>query len=243
MTRIIQIQETAVQGVNRPVRCVADDGAAYWCKGHQSGYAILMREWISGCLASSLGLPIPQFELIVCDFELSNAWVEAGKVSNETREGLVVPLMNIVFGSKEVANAIDMRTCPSNPDPDELKTQAAIYLFDRIIRNSDRTEGNSNVLMQGESDKGFFIIDHSNALAEDFNEESFMTSHLFRDSWAKCTAETRQTIMDQFKATITEAAIQSAWNEMPDVWQDQADAVNMAVDTVKDIVLEGIGAL
>ena len=243
MKYITEIRKVSKQGVNHPFECVADDGAVYWCKGLQSGFLILINEWIAGTIAQALNLPIPAFEHLICDARLSDAWARASMNSNEFCERLSSPHMNIVFGSRGVSNVLDVRDASDVARLINTKLQASIYLFDNITQNIDRTSGNSNILLKTGKDEGVFIIDHSNAFSLDFDRSEFRRSHIFANSWVQCSNQDKEDIIGFFKSTITRQVIETAWNSLPEVWLDESISDKISLELVEELIMHNVEAL
>ena len=236
MKSIKQILRISEQGVNRPVRCVADDGNFYWCKGLQSGYMVIVNEWIAGSIAKRLNLPIPEIEPLFCSAELSEEWVNAGKMDNDIRERLSSSSMNVVFASKEVPHALDLRNLTGFEDLSTCTLFTAIYLFDKLVRNTDRTDDNSNILLNDYVNKTIFIIDHSNAFSPDFSDKEFCKTHIFRNSYAACPQALHDEIVRGFRKELTREFVESIWKEMPDVWQEGTGYRNLTLDSLQDTI-------
>ena len=195
-------------------------------------------EWICGCIAQSLNLPIPPFCPLICSPELSDAWVNSGRGC----ERLSSPFMRVVFGSMEVPSAVDVRDVANLDGVSDAEQMAAIYLFDKVIQNIDRTEENSNILLKFGEHQGFYIIDHSNAFTRKFDTADFSRTHLFRDAFASCSEETRRRLIQQFKERVNQGVINRSWDGMPSEWQDDLSD-DLDLSSVNDIVLRGVGKL
>ena len=236
MKSITHILKVSEQGVNRPVRCMADDGNYYWCKGLQSGYTVIVNEWVAGSIAKRLGLPIPEFEPLFCSEALSEEWVNAGKSDNDIRERLSSSSMNVVFASKEIPYPFDVRNVTGIENAASRRLFATIYLFDRLVKNTDRTDYNSNILRSGSSNDALYIIDHSNAFSPDFKDDEFCDLHIFRNSYTACTATLRKEIIEKFCKELTQEFVTSVWDEMPDVWKEEFGPHSLTLDLLQDTI-------
>ncbi|WOG27749.1 hypothetical protein P6910_24910 [Endozoicomonas sp. 8E] len=63
--------------------------------------------------------------------------------------------------------------------PEQLQND--VLVFDRWIRNEDRTRGNTNLLWAPREDR-LVIIDHNLAFDPDFTGESFFKYHVFNSA-------------------------------------------------------------
>ncbi|MBQ2630769.1 MAG: hypothetical protein IJG13_13930 [Kiritimatiellae bacterium] len=167
MRRIESILKISEQGVSRPFLCKDDNGDVRWCKGSHTGFRSLLSEWICGRLASEIGLPIPPFEI----FKLARidfcAW---SSVQNAVVPNLVTETNQYVFGSLNVEGCKDVLEPGADLGHIDFKTLAKIYWFDELIHNTDRTDFNSNLLVNG----SVYIIDHNNAFDPGFNKACFL---------------------------------------------------------------------
>lgn len=229
--------------MNHPFECIADDDDVYWCKGLQSGFLVLIKEWIAGTIARALSLPLPPFEPLVCDVRLSEAWAHASISRNEFCERLSSHDMNIVFGSRGVPMALDVRDTSDVARVVDTKMQASIYLFDGVIQNTDRTSGNSNILLQTGKDERLFIIDHSNALSLNFDKTEFRRTHIFAQSWSLCPMEDKESIVGLFKEVITSQLIKAAWCAMPEVWLDESVSDKINFELIEGLIMQNVEAL
>ena len=243
MKYITEIRKVSEQGVNHPFECVADDGYIYWCKGLQSGFQVLINEWIAGTIAQVLNLPIPTFDQLICDARLSDAWARVSANKNAFCERLSSPHMNVVFGSKGVPNVLDVRNASDVSRLADLKLQASIYLFDRVTQNIDRTCGNSNILFKTGQDEGVFIIDHSNAFSLNFDKSEFQRSHIFAGAWALCSERDKEDIISLFKETITHEVVETAWNSLPEVWLDESVSDKISLELIEGLVIQNLEAI
>ena len=64
----VQINEVirrSKQGVTFPFLCRSENGQHYFAKGSGVGKFGLRAEWLGGCLARALGLPVPDFDQVI----------------------------------------------------------------------------------------------------------------------------------------------------------------------------------
>lgn len=174
---ITEITERPPTGVSsRPFRCLGEDGFGYYVKLGTALPDEKIAEWMFGFLASELGLPTPIGAIVLVDEELSrNAVLDTSEFGH-----------GIGYGSREVAAAHDLTA----PDAEGIETSlmAETLLFDWWILNEDRKlgqfGGNPNILIS--SEKEISLIDHGNAMDQDFDPDAFFEDHAFRqirDYW------------------------------------------------------------
>ena len=102
--------------------------------------------WICACIARRLGLPVPDFAILKLDVAMFRQW--RGYQENPVTE-IVTDFNQYVFTS------LDAEGCKDVVDPkfDLLHIDkvllAKVFLFDRLIGNTDRTDFNSNLLVNG----------------------------------------------------------------------------------------------
>lgn len=174
--QIVEVQGPSVQGMSRPYKCIAEDGALYYVKGQQTNRASLWKEWISAQLAVSLGLPLPPFALLQVDetllAELPREWRDIGAMP--------------AFGSRHHDSATWFESNLIEKVPPAV--QQAVFVFDWWVRNSDRLSGNTNLLWDAEGQK-LVVIDHNQAFDPDFDAQEFCQDHVFAAQWAAIHAD------------------------------------------------------
>lgn len=219
MLEIREIIRASSQGVTVPVLCKGDDGALYWCKGDQAGLASCRNEWVCGCLAKALNLSIPKFDIAKVPWELFVAWrnlaVDVPPLIKESNP--------YVFASRHVEDAKDIVSVREIKDVDE-SDQVKIFLFDEFIRNVDRTDSNSNLLVTAA--KQWYVIDHNLSYAENFDRPSFVSDHLFKNSIHGEAYRVKDAFLARIKEVFTVDFLESVWSEMPNSWvsDDAAEA-------------------
>lgn len=201
--------------------CRADDGFVYWCKGWQAGVDALRKEWICANLAELLKLPIAGFAVLECRMELAQAWVDIDikGAGSDRHELLARNDMKHVFGSKNLGTVNDMRNEKEIAGVEFENTKLRIALFDELIQNLDRSEGNSNILFMADSFQEFKIIDHGDALLKEFSRGDLMERHIFRRVYTEAGVEKRNGVREEFSALINRSKINEIWNAMPDDWK------------------------
>lgn len=218
MKQVCQIIRILDQGATKPILCKAEDGEVYCCKGINAGYAALCREWVCANIARVLRLPIPEFEILDVPLKLFENWnnVKGGNAPMLVNSGChYVFGSRIVSGVKDVLNANDLRTKKV-----DVCTMGRILMFDRMIRNCDRTDWNSNLLMTVDRSPFIYIIDHNLAFDKSFNRGEFMRTHIFRDFYSDVTQEDSDGFRKDVLRIIGNRFVPEVKSQMPEVWLD-----------------------
>ena len=218
MKQVTQIIRILQQGVTSPILCKTFDGVEYCCKGVHAGFATLCKEWICANIARHLQLPIPEFEILDVPLRLFETWNSA-KGGNAPR--LVNSGCPYVFGSRIVGDVKDVL------NSNELKakrvdvgTMGRILMFDRMIRNCDRTDWNSNLLMTSSRFPLIYIIDHNSAFDKSFDRDEFMRNHILRDFYSSTSQEDRDGFRTDAMKFVDDGLLSDVKSQMPDVWLD-----------------------
>lgn len=206
MLQIQTITGRSTQGVTEPFLCTASDGMEYFVKGIHATRASQINEWISGNIALSLGLPVAPFELLEVGEELYE----------ELPRELQAIGLGACFGSQAQKGCTLLeRTDIPNIDP-ELRLKIAA--FDWLIRNEDRTIGNSNLLYRA-GNKSLIVIDHNCAFDTAFNADNFLSNHIFAsDIQPVFTDWILQAEMETWLAPAL-PAYQNACHNLPTEWR------------------------
>lgn len=232
MKQIISILRRSKQGVSQPFLCQDETGTNWWCKGQLSGTQSQRYEWICAHLARLLALPVPDFDIMEVPVALSDLWQRAHPEFNGQ---FVLPSNPYVFASRCVPACRDLSATSPFLDRGDRNLQARIFVFDRFIRNTDRTDGNSNVLVDIVDESAIHVIDHNGAFDPAFDETAFRTGHVFREAFRELPAEERsQLVGDAFQSLAT-FDLDSVWNEMPGPWIDEI-TTGLTADGIRGIL-------
>lgn len=228
MRMIASILKISEQGMSKPYLCNDDRGGIRWCKGNHTGVRSLISEWICAKLAREIGLPIPAFEIFKLDVGLFNEW----KLSHgESVPELVTESNQYVFGSLNVENCKDV----FNPEEDAAHIDKAVFAkifhFDELIHNTDRTDFNSNLLVNG----NVYVIDHNNAFDPGFDRAVFSGEHILRGYVGEYSPDA---VADQVGGLVRHGFLDEVWHEMPEAWIDVGEMV-LPLETIRGIILEG----
>lgn len=227
-----QIVGVSDQGVSRPYRCYDENGVLRWCKGNHTGLKSVMSEWVCGRLARCLGLPVPPCDILRLEPKTFESW---RRNRGESLPQLVTEANPFVFASTNVENAKDVYDIERDLHCDSPELLARICLFDELVRNTDRTDYNSNLL----SNAGVHIIDHNNAFDPGFDPDVFAREHVLRRFRAAADAELVAEFRELVRKTVTEALLDEIWSEMPAEWTDVGEGV-LPLDRVKGILLKEV---
>lgn len=230
MQRIESILKVSEQGVSRPFLCRDETGGVRWCKGSHTGFRSLVSEWICARLAREINLPVPNFGIFRLDCRDFCLW---RKMQNADVPDLVTEVNPFVFGSLNVENCKDVLDSRADLGHIDPKILARIYWFDKLIHNTDRTDYNSNLLANG----GVYIIDHNNAFDPTFNEDEFSGEHILRDYRKVISVREVAALKERVCGLVQGSFLDSAWNEMPDVWADVGEAV-LSLDMIRRVITE-----
>lgn len=165
---VIEIIRRINEGSTKPYLCKCDDGQLYILKSKPSmPPKNLLAEFISGCLASDIGLPLPDFKIVFVPEELVEY---SPDLQREISPGHA-------FASLYIDGAVALTFIQSrNESIIPIEQQKLIYVFDRLVLNADRTltdkGGNVNILYDVGNDK-YYLIDHNLSFDQNVGPEDF----------------------------------------------------------------------
>lgn len=232
--QIHQVVRISDQGVSRPYQCYDENGVLRWCKGNHTGLRSVMSEWICARVARRLGLPVPPCDILRLDPALFRAWCDC---RGERLPQLVTDANPFVFASVNVEDAKDVIDVERDLHCDDPVLLARICLFDELVRNTDRTDDNANLL----SNAGVHVIDHNNAFDPSFDRETFLREHVLRRYRVAAGDVVVSSFFDEVRQTVTSAFLDEVWFEMPTAWTESGGAT-LTLAAVKGIILTGEGS-
>lgn len=219
MKCVKEIISRSKQGITKPFKCKASDGAIYWCKGLQAGVDGLRKEWMGAGVLKALGLPTREFCTLECPVGLAEAWYkEADSFGAEARNDFVDNDVNIVFGSLHIESAIDLMSRSDVIKDFSDDMVARIFYADQIIRNTDRTRENSNILLTFEESAKLYLIDHGNAFNDHYMVQDFKEDHIFADRMKAIPEEIKKTAFNEVASNVSDDLINQLWEKMPACW-------------------------
>ncbi len=231
MERIKTILKVSEQGVSRPYVCEDEEARVRWCKGNHTGLRSVMSEWICANLARELGLPVPDFDIMKLDISVFQEWRDC---RGDDLPEIVTASNQFVFASLNVDDCKDVFEPASDLAHIDAPLLARIYLFDRMIRNTDRTEYNSNLLVNG----SVYIIDHNNAFDDAFNESEFSKEHILRGCRDSIPADEARAFALRMADLASGRFLDDVWSEMPYEWTDAGGDI-LPLSRIKRILQEG----
>lgn len=230
MPHIESILKISEQGVSRPFLCRDEFGGVRWCKGSHTGFRSLVSEWICACLAREIGLPIPDFKIFRLDRTEFDLW---RTTQNIEVPDLVTESNPFVFGSLNVENCKDVMDPCIDLGHIAPKSLATVYWFDRLIHNTDRTDYNSNLLVNG----SIYIIDHNNAFDPTFKKDEFDSEHLLRDYRNAISADEVSALKERVRGLAQGEFLNQIWGEMPPEWTDVGESV-LPLEMIRRVITE-----
>jgi len=215
-----EILRVSEQGCSKPFLCKSENGDVYWCKGNNAGLRSVRNEWICANLAKKIALPAPDFLIAEVEFELFEVW--------RTFAGPDVPQLvtrdnPYVFASFKVSDVKDVMD-RSDVKSVDSKLQAKIVMFDEFIRNLDRSEYNSNLLVTLGLKRNLYIIDHNLAFDEKFDRQDFLREHILRESLPEVTEADKTDFRLKLQKAFSKSFLDQVWNEMPSAWMEDDGA-------------------
>ena len=231
MEKIISIRKISEQGVSRPYLCTDEGNRVRWCKGNHTGLRSIISEWVCARLARRIGLPIPNFAIMKLDLSLFREW---RTYQNVPVPEIVTETNPFVFASLNVENCKDVLDPETDLKHIDRTLLAKIYFFDKWIHNTDRTDGNSNLLVNG----NVYIIDHNNAFDPCFSESSFAADHILRDFGNAIPAWEKDTFMRFCTELARGPFLEEIWSELPEEWTDVGNDL-LPLPFIRAILLEG----
>ena len=239
MKHVAQIVRVLQQGITSPILCKTVDDVEYCCKGVHAGFASLCKEWVCANIARALQLPIPEFEILDVPLRLFENW---NNVKGGVAPVLVTSGCHYVFGSRIVGEVKDVLNANELKDKKvDACTMGRILMFDRMIRNGDRNDWNSNLLMTYGHSPSICIIDHNSAFDKDFNRDEFMRNHILRDFYSSIATEDKDRFRKDVKKLLSDGLIADVKSQMPEVWIDGLTEYDAeCIEKVEDIIAKEV---
>ena len=227
--QVRQIVRVSEQGVSRPYQCYDEEGVLRWCKGNHTGLRSLLSEWVCARVAQRLGIPVPPCDILRLDPVRFQDWA---RCQGERVPPLVTESNPYVFASTNVADSKDVIDIGRDLRCDDPVLLARICLFDELVHNTDRTDGNTNLL----SNAGVHVIDHNNAFDPAFDREAFRREHALRRFAPADGHPLVAAFAAQVREAVTERFLDEVWSEMPAAWTE-AGCESLTPEIVKRVLL------
>lgn len=228
MICIVEILYQMQQGATGPYLCLADNNKNYVLKRQRAGFEGCIKEWLFGRLGRSMGLPIPNCELVYVDSSLLeyNDYYQF-----EIGEGMA-------FGSEHIpdlqeVNYQQLQSFSKNQLQD-------LYVFDYWIRNADRNltelSGNPNLFYR-HSTLEVIVLDHNLACDKEFQIEDHQSLHVSSKFWpTQIDFVLQQNYEDRISQAMTH------WDDLvaaiPDDWKDGVTNFNGLIAEIKLVLDE-----
>lgn len=203
--QIVEVISQSEQGKTLPYLCRGDDNALYYVKGQQTNRSSLWAEWICAHAAQAMGLAIPPFQLVQVDEDL---------VAELPRELQAIGCLP-AFGSLVNPRAAWLELALIDSIPEAV--QRDVLVFDWWVRNTDRLEGNTNLLWDADR-QSLVVIDHNMALQADFDVEEFLRHHVFAKQWDAIVGDLEVRDGYHERLAIGLAAAREAAKAAPEEW-------------------------
>ncbi|MGJ0579308.1 HipA family kinase [Xenorhabdus bovienii] len=214
---VIELVRKMDEGSTQPFLCRCNDDQLYVVKSTASMPRIeLIHEITASILAQSIDLPIPDFKIVYVsdDFVEYLPTLYKGGISS-----------GYAYASKFIEDSATINFGLAHEAID-IQKQKLIYLFDRLVNNSDRNlskqGGNVNIIYNYKKQR-YYLIDHNLAFDSECTLSQF-DYHVFsprhRD-WVfdMLDCENVVDIVSTLKKKLTESisSLPSDWaNELPD---------------------------
>ncbi len=193
---IVEALQRSEQGRTRPYVCRGDDGEVYFVKGRSATRRGLAAEWVAGCMARELGLPIAPFSIATVPEELVDADLDGWLADLGHGE---------VFASQRVCG---VEFCEAHRHHVSNTLRRDVLAFDWWIRNGDRSltpkGGNPNPLWNPTDEGTLVVIDHNLAFDLAFGIDDFVDVHVFSDEVRALFSDfvARQAYVGRFGAAL-----------------------------------------
>jgi len=208
---ITDIITPAEQGITKPFLCRADDGYHYFVKRPgTAGRKALIAEYVAGCMADRLGLPVPPFA--IAEVPRSLLALRPSEERSDWGEGPA-------FASRMVERTVELRITDIERVP--LAVRASVLLFDAWVGNDDRQlgelGGNPNMLWSDHVGR-LTIIDHN--LAFETPAGVVLANHAFNAAASAWDLVFQATWIGHLRSAAAELPL--VWNQIPDEWLEAA---------------------
>lgn len=227
---VTQIIDVLPEGATEPISCILENGMTAVVKYMRNpfGQQVLINELVGACIADELGLIIPEYG--ICN--ISQEVIES---ANDTEE---IDERNAGFG---FFSASYSKTVPLNsnllPDIQNKQTELLI-LFDHIVNNFDRHNG--NILVSMKSPAHLFFIDNSHIITQDRSlniekemERASIVSTMLLDKNKDIydllcyrvgyNEETLTSEATRIQSILSEAKLHDIKRQIPDCWIQSAE--------------------
>ncbi|HBW3235567.1 TPA: HipA family kinase [Klebsiella pneumoniae] len=209
---VIEIIRRINEGSTQPFLCKCDDGKLYVLKSKPSmPPKNLVAEFVAGCLASDIGLPIPDFKVVFVPEELIEYTPE---LKREISTGHA-------FASQYIDGAVALTFIQSrNEAIIPIEQQKLIYVFDKWVLNADRTltdkGGNVNIIYDVGNDK-YYLIDHNLSFDQNAEPDDFLV-HVYGPGNRKWQYDLIDRVEYRHKVVDSLCKVPEIFGDVPDDW-------------------------
>lgn len=225
---VTQIIDLIDQGTTMPIRCNLANGMTAVVKYMKNPYGqrVLINELVGNCIADELGLMIPEFG--ICN--ISETVIES---TNDIEE---IDRQNSGYGffSNSYSNAVPI--VPGLLSDVEIKQTETLLLFDHIVNNFDRHDG--NILLKIKPPLTLIFIDNSHIIFQELNirdiniEHELDPANIVSANLYNCNKDiydllcyrigySEETLLSEamrIQSLLSEATLQKIRNLIPDCW-------------------------
>lgn len=208
--QVIEIIKRIPDCATQPFLCKCEDGELYVVKGMPCvPKRQLIAEWVSACLAKEMKLSIPEFRIVYVDKSLTEFVPEW---RDELYEGYA-------FATKFISGVSPITFTQAHSHVD-INTQKKIYLFDRLVNNSDRTlspkGGNVNIIFDYQNNR-HYLIDHNLAFDHHEAEDEF-DYHVYSNRHRTWILDLLDRISIGDEVNQVKEILPQAFKDMPNEW-------------------------
>lgn len=200
----------------------------------------LCSELIAAQLAADLGLPIPPPLLVVWGDEF------ASSIHEEAARSIVANSIAPAFGSTYFSGGFAIMNGARKFSSDEQRQKAlAIFFFDALIGNSDRSTSKPNIVFRGDQyrifDHELSFLDHELIVKPPapwilggFNPSLTPRKHIFATPLHKDVAKLDFTSLRDTWSGLSDGKIDAYEASLPIVWRTGSTVPNFAIKRIKE---------
>lgn len=198
-------------GSTKPILCRCNDNELYVIKSTATtSRKELIHEFIASTIAKRIHLPIPNFAITYVPHDIVDY------LPPHFNRGLS---HGYAFASRYISDSANISFSMAHQMIDVQK-QKEIYLFDRIVNNSDRTlsplGGNVNIIYNIKK-QSYYLIDHNLAFASNVVEGEF-EYHVFSPKHRDWVYDMFDAISIEDIANVINDICPDILSQLPDDW-------------------------
>ncbi len=232
VVEVEEVNDVIDAGTTIPVRCRLENGINVVVKymKNQAGPRVLVNEWVGSCIADKINLTIPEYG--ICNL--------SENVINNTNFNEEIDIRNagLAFYTKDYSS-----TVPPNRGVLSFvcnKETERIILFDHIVKNADRHEG--NLLIELGKVARLYVIDNSHIITlgahghlstykEELSEEGIFSKVVLKNNEEiyniLCSSvgyNEKKMFYEakDIKDILKEDVLEKIFSSIPNVWVDAA---------------------